>query len=63
MAGAAATMAIVDMAAQIAVLENSDQTLLLTVDAPQKTAKRRKKPLVKMYTDGPANVCFCVRFA
>ncbi|MBT9492853.1 MAG: hypothetical protein IV107_11015 [Paucibacter sp.] len=50
MAGAAATMAIVDMAAQTAVRENSAQHLLLISITPQKTANMRKKSLVKMYT-------------
>jgi hypothetical protein len=35
-------MAIVEMAAHIAVLENSDQDLLLIVGTPQKNAKMRK---------------------
>jgi hypothetical protein len=50
-AGAVATMAIVEMAAQIAVLENSDQDLLLIVKTPQKNAKMRNKPLTKMYIE------------
>ncbi|MCV2366726.1 hypothetical protein [Roseateles oligotrophus] len=45
-------MAIVEMAAQTAVRENSDQHLLLIAKTPQKNADMRKKPLTKMYTEG-----------